>query len=273
MNLSAEKRKSRILYILNEKKRVSVRELEETLNVSGVTIRNDLSNLEKEEFLYRVHGGALIREKLEYEFSFQRRLEVKIEEKKSIARKALGLVREGDFIFLDSGTTLLEFAKLLKEFRNLCVVTNSFPVCLELASSPGIELIGIGGRVNPEHFAFAGSNTIRYLKEFNFDRVFLGTDGFSIEKGLTTNDINMAEVERTAMQQSRECIVLADSGKMHSVGFATSISSLARINILVTDWKMDREYLRRLEAEGVKVLPGDEPAGRPVQFKTGGQSM
>lgn len=258
MSIATAERKKRILHILKERKRVRVQELEETLNVSGVTIRNDLNSLEKENFLRRVHGGALIKEKLEYEFPFQERLEKNVEEKKSIARAALTLVKEGNSIFLDSGTTVLELAKLLKEFYSLRVVTNSFPVCLELASSRGIALIGIGGEVNPEHFAFAGSNTVRYLREFHFDKAFLGTDGFSIEGGLMTNNISMAEVERTAIQQSTESIVLAGSGKIGSFGFTSSISSLDRINILVTDWKISREQLQRIRDEGIKVMVSEK---------------
>ena len=254
MSLKSEERKKELLRILNYKNKVTVIELKERLKVSGVTVRHDLTNLQKEGHLYRVHGGAIAMEKLEYEFPFQERLEKNLQEKKSIANAALSLIKERDAIFLDSGSTILELAKLLKVFHKLTVVTNSFPVLLELASVSSIKLIGIGGEVNPGHLAFSGSSTTRYLQDFYFDKVFLGTDGFSIEKGFMTDDLSIAEVERTAIKRAKEKIILADSTKIGSIGFTTTISSLKEIDLLVTDWGIKKRHLRDFQTERIRVI-------------------
>jgi len=253
MSLYKEVRKKELLRILNEKKKISVQELIKALDVSGATVRSDLETLEQEGFLRRVYGGAVAKEKLEYEFPFQQKLERNVDEKKAIARKALSIVEDNDILFLDSGTTVLELAKILTGFRNLRVVTISLPVSLELASVAGIELFAIGGKVNSKHLACCDSSTLRYLHEFHFDKAFLGTDGISVERGLSTNGIEIAEVDRIVVQQSRECIVLADSSKIGSVGFARTFSLVEDVSVLVTDWHIERHQLKKLRDKGVNV--------------------
>ncbi len=254
MSLGTQERKKVILRILNLQKRVTVSELEKELEVSGLTIRHDLADLQEKGYLLRVHGGAIIKEKLEYEFPFQERLERNLEEKRAIARAAFSLVREKEAIFLDSGSTVLELAKLLKDSSNLTVVTNSFPVVLELASASGIKLVNIGGEVNPNHFAFCGPSTVRYLQEFYFDKAFVGTDGISVEKGLMTDDLSIAEAERVVIERSKKTIVLADSTKIGATGFACAIKSLQEIDILVTDWKIRKQQLKPLQSEKINVI-------------------
>ncbi len=258
MSVKSEENKNEILKILNRNNSITIQELEGLLQVSGATIRHYLTKLQEEGYLYRVHGGAVVKEKLKYELPFQERLEKDLPEKKAIARKALPFIREKESIFLDSGSTVLELAKLMKEIKNIVVVTASIPIMAELASAPGIKLIGIGGEVTRNHFAFCGSMATNALRQFHFDKVFLGTDGLSIEHGLTTEDFAVAEVEKVAIERSRQRIVLADHSKIGSVSFASSIGTLKDIDMVITDWAVEKELLKALLRENINVVVAEK---------------
>lgn len=252
-------RREELLRILNQEKKVTISELEQRLGVSRVTIRNDLDIFKEQGYLYRIHGGAVVKEKLEYELAAQDRAKKNLKEKQAIARAAFSLVNGSDAVFLDSGSTVLEFSKLLKDSPNLSLVTNSFLVTSELMAVPNLNLIMIGGKVNRKQCAFTGPTTVRQLEEFYFDKVFLGTDGVSLEEGLTTDDPTMVEIEKTVIRRSKERIVLADSTKIGVRSFVRSISSLKEINVLVTDWKIKPQQLKDLRAIGLKVIVTARP--------------
>jgi len=247
MGLKAEERKKRILRVISDKKKLTVDELEKIFGVSGVTLRKDLEDLEKENYLHRVYGGAVINEKVGYEFPALERLNKNILEKKSIAKEAFSLIKKREAIFLDSGTTVLELAKLLKSYENLTVVTNSYLAISELIISKKINLICIGGEFNPNHLAFCGSMSIKELRQFHFDKAFLGADGLSSQSGLMTNDVDVAEVEKIAIENSEKKIVLIDHTKIGKSSFVTTIGSLKAIDFLITDWKVDKKILKDLQ--------------------------
>jgi len=256
MSIKSKENKAEILKLLNRNNSITIQEIEDRLQVSGATIRHYLTELQEEGFLYRVHGGAVVKEKLKYELPFQERLEKDLAEKQAIARKALSYIRPREAIFLDSGSTVLELAKLIKasEIKDIVVVTISIPALAELASASGIKLIGIGGEVTPNHFAFCGSMATNTLRQFHFDRVFLGTDGLSIENGLTTEDFAVAEVEKVAIERAKQRIVLADHSKIGSVSFASSIGSLKDIDLVITDWAVDPGHIEAFQKEQINFV-------------------
>jgi DeoR family transcriptional regulator, fructose operon transcriptional repressor len=260
MSVKSEENKNGILKILNRNNSITIQELEELLKVSGATIRHYLTELQAEGFLYRVHGGAVVKEKLKYELPFQERLEKDLPEKKAIARKALSLIGEKEAVFLDSGSTVLELARVMKEveLKNIVVVTISIPILAELAGAPGIKLIGIGGEVTRNHCAFCGSVATNMLRQFHFDKVVLGTDGLSIENGLTTEDFAVAEVEKVAIEQSKQRIVLADHSKIGSVSFASSIGTLKDIDLVITDWGVSKEHLEAFQRENINLVVAEK---------------
>ena len=253
MGVKAEERKKEILRVISNKKKLTVEELEKIFGVSGVTLRKDLEDLENENYLYRVYGGAVINEKVGYEFPILERLNDNIPEKKSIAKEAISLIKEKEAIFLDSGTTVFELARLLKSYENLTVVTNSYLAISELITSKRIHLICLGGEFNPDHLAFCGLMTIKELRQFHFDKAFLGTDGFSLESGLMTNDVAIAEIEKVALNNADKKIVLADHTKIGKNSFVTTIETLKAIDLLVTDWKVNKKTLKELQ-EKVSVV-------------------
>jgi DeoR/GlpR family transcriptional regulator of sugar metabolism len=254
MSIKSNERKKEILKILSHREKATIEELQAGLDVTGMTIRNYLNTLQAEGYIQRIHGGAVLKGKLKYEFPFQERIAKNLAEKQAIARAAISFIGPKEAIYLDSGSTVLQLAKRLKDRTDLVIVTNSLPILAELTSAPGIKLFGIGGEVNRDHCCFTGSMTINMLKQFYFDKVFLGTDGLSIERGLTTEDFAVAEIERAVIENSKERIVLADHTKIGSIGFTSSISALGEIHRLITDEGTDPGYLESLKQGGMSIL-------------------
>lgn len=256
MSAKSEDRRRELLKVLSQEKKVRVEELQEKFGLSGPTIRKDLHKLEQEGYLKKVWGGAVIKEKLSYEFPFNERLQRNAEEKKVIAKAALSLIKGKGTIFLDSGSTVFQLAKLLKDYQEVTIVTNSLYILEELAYSSGINLIGLGGKIDPLHLAFYGPLTLRLLQEFHFDKAFLGTDGLSIEEGMMTDDLSIAEVERIAIEKADEIIVLADHSKIGKRSFTTTIGELENIDILITDKGTKKKDISRFEQKRIKVIIG-----------------
>ena len=158
----AEERQEKILEMLKVNKRVSNTELIKKFGVSGTTIRIDLTELEQKGLLSRTHGGAILKEDPVYgEDSISSRREKNKEEKECIAKKARAQIEDGDTILLDSGTTALDLAELLKDIHNLTVITNDLQIALKLQKYSEIHLILLGGRVRTSFECTVGGMGIR----------------------------------------------------------------------------------------------------------------
>ena len=176
----AEERKEEIMRLLKENKRVSSAELSERFHVSGTTVRTYLMELEKAGRLIRTHGGALLNDDiLNVEESIAARKQKCLREKQKAAAKARSMIKDGDTILLDSGTTMLELAKLLKDAKNLTVVTNDLPSAMELQKMEGVYLILIGGHVRTAFESTVGSMGMKFLENISVEKAFMSSDGVS----------------------------------------------------------------------------------------------
>jgi DeoR/GlpR family transcriptional regulator of sugar metabolism len=173
MDLFAEERRQRIAELIRTQGRVVVAELAERFGVSEATIRRDLTILEQMGVLQR-------------ELQLEERVTRHLEEKIRIGQKAAELIEDGDIIILDAGTTTIHIAKAIKARRSITVVTNALNIAMELMGSPGIEVIFIGGSLRPRTAAAVGPFAEQMLSQINADKVFLATNGISLERGLTT---------------------------------------------------------------------------------------
>ena len=197
----AEERQEKILEMLKVNKRVSNTELIKKFGVSGTTIRIDLTELEQKGLLSRTHGGAILKEDPVYgEDSISSRREKNKEEKECIAKKARAQIEDGDTILLDSGTTALDLAELLKDIHNLTVITNDLQIALKLQKYSEIHLILLGGRVRTSFECTVGGMGIRALEELSVDKVFMTTNALSLQKGATTPNLDNAEIKREMMK-------------------------------------------------------------------------
>ncbi len=258
--LFAEERQRATCETLARHGKVTVDDLVEMFRVSAATIRSDLARLEEKGLLRRTHGGAITASPTLFEPPYSQRLIMRHEEKRSIARGAAERVKEGETILLDAGTTLYELALLLKDRKSLTVVTNSLANAHALMDSPGIEVILIGGALQPKRRAVLGPLAARFLDAFHVDRAFLAFNGVHHEAGLTVIDFDAAELKRRMMECASESVVLCDSGKIGQVAFAKA-APLGSASLLITDAGVAPDHLAALRERGLQVLVIQQAAG------------
>lgn len=246
----APERQKRVLDMVRQRGAVRVDELCEALTVSPATVRRDLETLEAEGALRRVHGGAVDGQASLDEPLFDDKTGLAGEQKQKIARQALRHIREGDTVYLDGGSTVLELARLLRERSDLTVVTNSLRAAIELAAS-GPRLILMGGEFRRRSQTVVGTMTRALLETVHLDIAFMGTIGLT-EQGLTTTDPNEAYTKELVMTRARTVVLLADSSKIGKVSFA-SAGTLQDISLLMTDKGAAATFLQSLRESGVNV--------------------
>jgi DeoR family fructose operon transcriptional repressor len=249
----AAERQQRIIAVARRDGRVEVSALADELGVTTETVRRDLNALERRGSLRRVHGGAIPVERLEVEPSLATRSGRLTEVKRRIAARALDQLPSGGSIILDSGTTTRAVAELLPPDLDLTVLTNSLSAASVLATHPGVSLYLLGGRVRGQTGAAVGDWTVRALTDVVVDVAFIGTNGFSVARGLTTPDQSEALVKRAMVASARTAIVLSDSSKAgdaHLHRFA----ELGDIDILITDTYLDDDVAAEIRAAGPDVV-------------------
>ncbi len=256
--LFAEERKRKIIEMLRQKNKIMVPELCEYFNVSGATIRNDLRDLEKSGMLKRTHGGAINVSKSGFEPNYYQK-EVKYPlAKKAIAEKGVELIEDGDVIILDTGTTILKLAQLLKNKKNLTVVVNDIEIARCLEEAEGVNIIMIGGTLRKNLHCTVGPIAASTLSGLNVDKAFMATNGLSIEKGLTTPDINQAEIKKIMIDIASEVIVLCDSSKLGKNSFV-QFAPLNRIDKLITNNGVNSEYIKELSGVDIDIVTVEAP--------------
>jgi DeoR family fructose operon transcriptional repressor len=248
-----EERQRRILERMRSGEAVKVSDLAAEFGVSESTIRRDLRDLAQSGLLERIHGGALPAEGTLREPSFAEKADLNQAEKIAIARLAASLVQDGESIILDAGTTTLQIARQLRQRRELKVVTNAYHIAAELAGNPGIEVIVTGGVVKGNTLALVGPVAERTLEELNVDRVFLGTNGIDLQRGLTTPTQAEAAVKRRMIEAARQVVVVADHTKVGKVAFAT-IGPLTSCHLFITDSGTQPAFRKALAERGVQVM-------------------
>jgi DeoR family fructose operon transcriptional repressor len=251
--LLAAERRSKILASLALDGKVKVQELSKTLGVSEVTIRRDLSSLEKDGLLERTHGGAVSSSKSRYELSFEQKIRTNMTQKIAIASKALSLIEDGDTVMLDSGTTTFQLAKLLGEKKDLTVVTNAVNMVSELSIIADLTLVLIGGFYKPTTGATIGPMVVNELKNIHVDKFFIGCNSITLTGGLMTPDMIDAETRKAMIAASAHVIVLADSSKFGKTSFVT-IAPLEEIDMIISDKGLDARTRQAFEERGVEVV-------------------
>lgn len=226
-----------ILNLLKVKKTVKLQELVELTNSSESTIRRDLTLLEQKKFLKRVHGGASQLQGKLFESSITEKSTKNVHDKQLIARFAASLVEEGDSIYLDAGSTIFELIPFLPV--DIVVVTNGLNHIPALLNR-GIKTFLIGGFCKPKTNALIGRGAIEGLRQYRFDKCFMGTNGIHPEYGFTTPDQEEAMVKQQAISLSREAFVLADVSKFSEI-FFSKITDLSEATIITTCLEEDLE--------------------------------
>jgi DeoR family fructose operon transcriptional repressor len=247
----------RILDLLETQRALKVSSLSSMLGASEASIRRDLERLETAGLLRRIHGGAVSNETAAFEPSIGEKEDQHREAKRAIASAAVELIRETESIFLDAGSTTLEIARALRHRRNLRVVTNGLNLAAELAASR-VEVIVIGGTLRPETLALVGPIAGGTLSDLHLDKLFLGTNGIDLERGITTPNLAEAEAKRAMLRSAKETILVADSSKFGRAALAR-ICGIERVHSLITDAGAPAPVLEAIAKLGVRVI-----VARPV---------
>ena len=230
--------------------------LSNRLGVSEATIRRDLLSLEEAGKIRRVHGGAVKIRHSKTEPLFKEKVSLNYKQKESISRLALSLIEDHDTIYLDGGSTIQILAKQLSSRKNLTIITNSLIAAVELMETEH-RLIIVGGEFRRLSRTIVGALTRKILDSINIRKAFLGTIGFTIEKGMTTTDPNEAYTKELVMKNAEKVFVLADNSKIGHNSFAVS-GDLNYINSLITDKKIkDKEFIQKLKDMNVQILTPD----------------
>jgi DeoR family fructose operon transcriptional repressor len=251
----AEERQQAIAQLVTETGRWSVNDLAARFEVTTETVRRDLSALERIGLVRRVHGGAVAGDRLAViDTALGERDVAHAEEKDRIAQAALPqLPTAGGSILLDAGTTTSRLAAALPGDLQLVVATHAVPIAARLAARGNLDLHLLPGRVRPTTHAAVGADTVAALADLRADVAFIGTNGLTLDHGLSTPDVDEAAVKRAMVRGARRVVVLADSSKI-GVESPVRFATIEQLDVLVTDDGIDEAERAALERAGVEVV-------------------
>ncbi len=246
-----EERQQLILNEVELHNKVLLTDLAEHLEVSVDTVRRDVKELDAENKLRKVHGGAI---SLGYTHTAARSANIyAIHEKMAIAAKAVSLLKEGAVIFIDGGTTCLELARILPPKVKLTCFTFSLPVALQLAVMQNVDLIFIGGRISKDAMISNGAYTIQRLSEVKFDYGFIGTGYVDSLHGLTEFDWDVVQLKKAVIQASKKTILLCISEKLNSQHrFKTC--DINAINTMITELDPENTLLNLFRNQDIRLM-------------------
>jgi DeoR family transcriptional regulator of aga operon len=247
-----EERRQYIVARAQEQGRVLVEELSASLGISRITIRKDLDYLQIRGVLQRTHGGALLPGNGTLaDPSLKEKESRHSREKLRIASAAVDLVREGQCVLLDSGTTTTAIARELKRFAHLTIITNAVNIAAEL-SGTDFEVLLTGGSLRKNSFSLVGPLAEEMLHDMHADILFLGVDGFDLEAGLTTPNVMESRVNRAMVKASSTVVAVCDSTKFNHRSFSKIVEASA-VHHVITDADLPGETAAALRAIGIKL--------------------
>lgn len=242
-----------ILQRLQENGRVTIQELSEAMQVSGVTIRKDLKILEDKNLLFRTKGGGSINNPYTIERPIDEKELNNAEEKQKVAKVALSLIGENDSIIIGSGTTVFQLARYLRPEKLLTVITPAVKVTLELSHRPNVEVLQLGGLIRKNSSSVAGAHAEQILEKISCGILFLGVDGIDLDFGFSITNLAEATLNQKMIASAQTVVVLADSTKFGRRGLG-KVCSLEQVDYIITDNKAPSGTLKALEERGIKII-------------------
>ncbi len=245
---TSEARKKEILRLVADGASLSPRDLSRRLGVSAVTIRKDLKKLAGQGLMVVGRGGA----RPAFHASIRDRQALMSIEKGRIAKAAAEMIQDGDRVMIVAGTTTALVARHLFGKRDVHLVTTSTLLLPHVRINPAVSVTLAGGEFRPEMEGVVGPVALETIRRFHARTVFVGTDGFSVERGVTAHLAEEAEVARVMADQADQVVLLADASKYGRAGFARMFP-LERVRLLITDDRLDDASRARLEEFGMSV--------------------
>lgn len=253
MSMLKVERQRKLSRFIGEKKRATVAELSELFGVSEATIRRDLEELDERGVIRRAHGGAVVVERASPEPPIIQRMTENEEEKRRIGRAAAELIRDGETVFLGSGTTTLEVARNLVDRDNLTVITNALNIANLFAGNFNVTVIVVGGLLRHSELSMIGYITEQTLKELHADKVIMGIRAIDVQAGLTNEYLPETMTDRAIINFSSEVILVADHTKFGKVSTAL-VAPVTSVNKIITDSDAPAEIIDEIKGLGVEVI-------------------
>jgi DeoR family transcriptional regulator of aga operon len=253
--LLLEERRREIRSLIEAQGRVTTEELAERFKTSLVTIRGDLNALAETGLIVRSHGGALAHRDGE-DLPIEVKQSLRHAEKLRIAAAAVAMIREGDTVLLDSGSTTGEIAKQLRSLNSLqqiTVITNALNIAVTLAAAPHVRLLMLGGVLRPNSYSLSGPQAEAALAGLQADLLFLGVDSLDPEIGLMTPHLLEAQLNAQMIRAARRVVAVADSTKLLRRSLSI-IAKVEQIHTLITDAGAGADSVAALRQHGVEVL-------------------
>ena len=252
--LKIDIRRNKILELLREDGRVTVTDLSGRLCTTAVTIRNDLTALERDGYLIRTKGGAVLVPHQDDSSNPLASMRVdRSDEKVAIANAVANMIRDGDTLFINSGTTCEQIASALRARKNLNIVTNALKVALELGTVPSFRVLLVGGEINAQYGFTHGGDAQDQLSRYRADWSILAVDGVSASGGVTTHHAEEALIDRIMSQGASRTLVVADGSKIGRPGFSRVMECGPSLT-LVTDGTADREALEAIREQNMEIV-------------------
>ncbi|MGZ9586832.1 DeoR/GlpR family DNA-binding transcription regulator [Paenibacillus marinisediminis] len=262
-NLSkGDMRRKQIMQWMKQHGRITIPEMLDNFDCSEATARRDLDILEKRGELIRTIGGAIFEGSGSVrEVTFQEKKQLLWLEKEAIAKRAASLVEEGDSVCLTGGTTTYLIAKELKQRQGITVVTNAVNIAMELADSEGVQVVVIGGVMRNNTYELSGPLAEKIIQYLNIEKVFMGIDGFSITKGITTYSELEAETARMLMERAESTYAVFDHTKVGKASLF-SVAPIRALTGVITDRRLPKEAEELARELGVDIAIADVHASR-----------
>lgn len=241
-------RQNKILDLLGKDDLTSVNGLASQLQVSAVTIRQDLNFLESEGLLRRVHGGAVLKDADD----IANRLGIHYEKKLRIAKKVAGFVHDGETILIESGSANALLARELQR-KNVTIITTNVYIARQFRRNEQARIIILGGFYQHESESLVGKITRACIDQVNFDKAFIGIDGYTATTGFTLRDLFRAEISSYIIRKSKEVFIVSDSSKFGRTEL-TSICSSCDIQHVATDSDLDKQYIEEFIQAGIDLI-------------------
>ncbi len=230
----AEERHYKIIQYLQKQKKASVDELASLFAVTGATIRSDLRVLEKEGYLVRSHGGAIIKNYMNFELISDKRKTIHLEAKNIIGQKAASLVEDRQTIIIDTGSTTLQLARNLKTKKDITVITSDLDIAKSLESHNSAQIIILGGVVKKGYHCVNFLQEADFLKSLKVDYAFMGCNSFSEEEGASVADIHLAKVKKLMVFAAQKTALLCDHSKINTRSMA-QFALTSQIDYFITE--------------------------------------
>ncbi|MBR0599099.1 DeoR/GlpR family DNA-binding transcription regulator [Sinanaerobacter chloroacetimidivorans] len=254
--MNEAERINQILNILYQQESVTSESLEKLFNVSPMTIRRDLQKLYEKGLIVRYRGGAMLaRTTFGHEPPLHERETENLQKKRAIVMKAANLIKDGEVIVLDVGSTTIELAKVLRNRSNITVFTASLTIA-NIFLNTNVTVYLVGGVLQHKENCLGGPVARGVIRQYHFDKFFLGAAGVSENSGLTDFGMDEVETKKAFIERSKEVIALTDSSKFGKVSF-TTICKFNDINHIITDCDLDPQMQNSIRKKGVNLIITD----------------